>query len=199
MKKLVIYLHGKGGNAEEAEHFKPLFPDCDVIGFDYRSQYPWEAKTEFPAFIDSFQENYDSVFLLANSIGAYFALSSLSEQNIKKAWFISPIVDMEKLIQDMLLWAQVNEQDLEQQGEIRTSFQETLSWKYLCYVREHPLRWQIPTSVLYGEKDNLTSYATIQHFCEQTKADLTLMQNGEHWFHTDDQLAFLDAWLQKQQ
>lgn len=35
MKKSVIYIHGKGGNAEEAEHYKPLFKDYDVIGFDY--------------------------------------------------------------------------------------------------------------------------------------------------------------------
>ena len=35
MKELVIYVHGKGGEAEEAEHYKPLFPKSDVIGFDY--------------------------------------------------------------------------------------------------------------------------------------------------------------------
>ena len=38
MKELVIYVHGKGGEAEEAEHYKPLFPKSDVIGFDYKSQ-----------------------------------------------------------------------------------------------------------------------------------------------------------------
>ena len=37
MKKLVIYVHGKGGNADEANHYKPLFPDFDVIGFDYKA------------------------------------------------------------------------------------------------------------------------------------------------------------------
>ena len=35
MDKAVIYIHGKGGNAEEAIHYKPLFSDCDVIGLDY--------------------------------------------------------------------------------------------------------------------------------------------------------------------
>ena len=47
MSRLVIYIHGKGGNAEEAEHYKSLFSENDVIGFDYRSQNPWEAKGEF--------------------------------------------------------------------------------------------------------------------------------------------------------
>ena len=34
MDKAVIYIHGKGGNAEEAIHYKPLFSNCDVIGLD---------------------------------------------------------------------------------------------------------------------------------------------------------------------
>ena len=33
MKRLVIYVHGKGGNANEAEHYKPFFAESDVIGF----------------------------------------------------------------------------------------------------------------------------------------------------------------------
>ena len=44
MAKTIIYIHGKGGNAEEAIHYKPLFGNCDVIGFDYESQTPWEAR-----------------------------------------------------------------------------------------------------------------------------------------------------------
>ena len=48
MDKAVIYIHGKGGDAEEALHYKSLFSDCDVIGLDYTAQFPWEAKEEFP-------------------------------------------------------------------------------------------------------------------------------------------------------
>ena len=47
MKNLVIYIHGKGGNADEALHYKRLFPNCDVTGFDYKSNTPWDAKKEF--------------------------------------------------------------------------------------------------------------------------------------------------------
>ena len=49
-KDVCIYVHGKGGSAEEAGHYRPLFPNDEVIGFDYRAQTPWEAKKEFPAF-----------------------------------------------------------------------------------------------------------------------------------------------------
>ena len=34
MKNIVIYVHGKGGSAEEAAHYKKLFPEAEVIGFD---------------------------------------------------------------------------------------------------------------------------------------------------------------------
>ena len=50
MKNIVIYVHGKGGSAAEAEHYRQLFPDSEVIGFDYHAQTPWEAKEEFPEF-----------------------------------------------------------------------------------------------------------------------------------------------------
>ena len=47
MKRIIIYIHGKGGNAEEANHYRPLFTGSDVIGFDYSSQNPWDAQIEF--------------------------------------------------------------------------------------------------------------------------------------------------------
>lgn len=78
------------------------------------------------------------------------------------ALFVSPIVDMEDLIGRMMQQANVTEEQLKAAGEIPTTFGETLSWPYLCWVREHPLRWRIPTQVLYGEADELTSYAVLR-------------------------------------
>lgn len=195
MKQLVIYIHGKGGNSEEAEHYKSLFPESDIIGFDYKSQNPWEAKKEFPAFYDLCSKEYNSIILIANSIGAFFALSSLADKQIDKALLISPIVDMEKLISDMLIWANISEKELEERKEIITDFGETLYWEYLCYVRKYPIKWDIQTYILYGEKDNLTSFETISEFANRVDSSLVVMQNGEHWFHTDEQMAFLYNWV----
>ena len=41
MKDLIFYIHGKGGSAAESEHYKPLFPDCEVKGLDYQTFTPW--------------------------------------------------------------------------------------------------------------------------------------------------------------
>lgn len=195
MKRLVIYVHGKGGNAEESTHYQPLFAESDVIGIDYKSQNPWEAKNEFSCFYDLHSKGYDSVILIANSIGAFLSMNALSDKRIEKAYFISPIVNMEKLIADMLMWSNVTEDELCSKKEIQTDFGETLSWEYLCYVREHPIVWTVPTHILYGEKDNLTSYETISEFAHRIGATLTAMKNGEHWFHTKEQMKFLDNWI----
>ena len=144
MNNIVVYVHGKGGSAEEAEHYKALFPDSEVIGFDYLAQTPWEAKEEFPSFFAGLRRRCGSLTLIANSIGAFFSLSSLDETLVEKAYLISPVVDMEKLIGNMMLWANVTERELAEKQEIPTAFGETLSWKYLCYVREHPFRGASP-------------------------------------------------------
>lgn len=197
MNKSVIYIHGKGGSAAEAEHYEELFPDSDVIGFDYKAQTPWEAKKEFADFFDFHRSRYDYMVLIANSIGAFFALHTLADRKIDKALLISPVVDMENLIGNMMLWANVSEQELSEKREIATNFGETLSWEYLCYVRKNPIKWNIPTCILYGENDNLTSLETVSRFSDKIGAALTVMPNGEHWFHTESQMRFLDNWVKK--
>ena len=111
--------------------------------------------------------------------------------------FISPIVDMQELITNMTIVAHVTPEELEKQQEIKTSCGETLSWKYLSYVKAHPIVWHIPTHILYGGKDTLTSLKTISSFVKRINASLTVMENGEHWFHTTEQMQFLDDWLKR--
>ena len=122
-------------------------------------------------------------------------MNALSKMKIKKAFFISPIVDMEKVILNMMTLSNVSEQLLKEKQTINTSFGETLSWNYLNYVRKHPIKWNIPTEILYGENDYLTSLETISDFAKNNNAGLTVMKNGEHWFHTKEEMDFLDQWI----
>ena len=195
MRHLVVYVHGKGGSAGEAEHYKPLFDGCDVVGFDYRAQTPWEAREEFPRFFESLRSNCDSLTLIANSIGAFFSMTSLSARHVDRAFFISPVVDMEALIADMMARANVTEDELRAKKEIPIGFGETLSWDWLCDVRRHPVQWTVPTRILYGECDFLTTPETMSSFAARVNAPLTVMPRGEHWFHTPEQMAFLDNWI----
>ena len=196
MNQAILYIHGKGGSASEAEQYKQFFPGFDVIGVDYDGYLPWEVREQIKAQYDGLCESYGHISVIANSIGAYFTMLALHDRKVKKALFISPILDMERLIRDMMSWAGVTEQQLREQGEIATDFGETLSWEYLCFARENPVRWDIPTEILYAGRDNLTSRQTVERFAKEHNAALSVMENGEHWFHTNEQLAFLYSWVE---
>lgn len=197
LKNVILYVHGKGGSAKEAELYKKLFPGYAVKGLNYLSNTPWEFKNEIAAVLDELSNEYEHMILVANSIGAFYMISSGRGDKFEKAFFISPIVDMERLICDMMMWANVTETELKEKGRIKTDFGEELSWEYLSYVRKHPIKWNVSTEILYGSKDNLTSEKTITDFAKKHNAGLTIMDDGEHWFHTDEQMEFLQNWIKE--
>ena len=188
MKRAILYIHGKGGSAAEADRFRAVCPGFDMLGVDYQGELPWEAAPQIVAAYDAARRN---------SIGAYFAMLALGDQAPDRALFVSPVLDMERLILDMMGWAGVSEQALREQGEIPTDFGEKLSWAYLCYVREHPIAWRVPTEILYAGGDHLVSRQSVERFAAAHGAGLTVLEGGEHWFHTEAQLAFLDGWLRR--
>lgn len=195
MEKGLIYIHGKGGTAEEADHYRRLLPNYDVVGLDYKAKTPWEAKKEFSCFYDVFSQQHSEVNIVANSIGAFFAMNAFIDKKIEKAYLISPIVNMENLIINMMKRENITERQLKEQGSIETVSGEILSWEYLSWVRKHPVCWNVPSKILYGSKDNLQSLDTIQTFADKTCSTVTVMKDGEHWFHTEEQMKFLDDWI----
>ena len=174
MKNAVIYVHGNGGNVEEANHYKQFFDDdFEIIGFDYKSLKPWDTKIEFINYFNSIISKYNKIYLIANSIGAYFSLISLADMPIEKAMLISPIVDMERIILNMMKCESITEDELILKKEIETSFGESLSWQYLSYVRKNTIHWDIPTNILFADNDNMTSIETITNFANKIHANLT--------------------------
>ncbi len=173
----------------------PCFPGWRVTRLDYRAQTPWEVREEFLAYFKAARRDGTKVLVIANSIGAFFAMQALDETRVDRALFVSPVVDMERLIETMMAGEGITEPELRQRGEIKTEFGETLSWRYLQDVRQHPIRWRVPTAILYGSGDALMPRETVEAFARRTGATLTVMEGGEHWFHTKAQMQFLDAWV----
>ena len=95
----------------------------------------------------------------------------------------------------MISWAGTSELELEGKKIIPVDFGDDLSWDYLIYVRNNRISWQVPTEILYGSTDNLQSIETIRAFAMVNRSGLTIMQGGEHWFHIDEQMEFLDNWV----
>ena len=193
----MIYIHGKGGTASASEQFRTFFPDYDIYGFDYKSDNPWEAESEYKEYFLKMAEKYTSITVLASSLGAYFLMVSGADVMIQKALFVSPIVDMEHLIRDRMKQADVSDEVLKAKSTIYLSEGVVLSWDYLVWVRNHPIVWNVPTYILFGEKDHFQSLDTMETFAKEIGADLTVMPDGEHWFHTNEQTEFRKKWLNK--
>ena len=197
MRKAMLYIHGKGGSAEEVTLFRPFCAGYDVRGIDLTDFTPWESAGQIRAAFNEMREECSRVSILANSIGAWLAMCALHDCPVERAFFISPVLDMENLILGMMKQACVTEADLRERREVRTDFGETLSWKYLSFVRGHPVRWSVPTEILCAEHDALLPHETFVRFVRTHDARLTVMPGGEHWFHTPEQMAFLGAWLRE--
>ena len=195
MAGCVVYVHGRGGSASEAEHYRGLFKDFDVYGFDHKAQSLREASAEFPPYFIELRRKYEEIILIANSIGAYYSMYTLGEGVISRAFLISPVADMEGLIIGMMKACGVGEEQLRNEGIIPTPFGEELRWEELCYVREHPPKPFAPTEILYGDGDELSSLEAVERLSRELNAGLTVMKGGEHWFHTPEQMAFLDNWI----
>ena len=200
-----LFLQGQMGCKEEAEDFAQVVCpkgvqvlSVDLPGHGERRDRgeeltPWAAAPEIRAVWDWAGQHWKVLSLRTNSIGAYFAMLAVDAPD--RALLVSPILNMEGLIHTMMGWAGVTEEELQKRGEIATSFGQTLSWEYLCWVREHPVHeWTCPIHILYASGDNMTPRRTVDGFVSGHDARLTVMDGGEHWFHTPEQLAVLREW-----
>ena len=207
-KSVYIYVHGKKSDKEEAQYFaeKATAKGFQVLSFDlpehgYRkhenySCMIWNGVNDLCIIGQYVQQNWSDIYLYGSSIGAYFSLLAYKDLPIRKCLFLSPILDMERLIQNIMKWFDVSEQDLKERQEIPTPMGETLYWDYYCYVQENPVnKWSAPTAILCGSEDNLTERAVFEDFSKRFDCKLTVLEGGEHWFNTERQLTFLDSWL----
>lgn len=207
-KKLYLYIHGQGGYKEEAEMFSKIvnqygwqvlsidLPEHGERKNEINSFDPWHVVPELSMIMEYAKSKWEKISLFANSIGAWFSMLSFEKENFWNCLFVSPVVDMKKLIAKMMNWANVSETQLEKERIIPTDFGQTLSWEYWQYVLAHPiLKWKIPTKILYGEKDHLVDRQIIEEFAYKFNCDLTIMENGEHWFHTKQQLDVMHKWI----
>ena len=202
-----LFLHGKQGCKEEGLDFAELacpkgWQVCSIDMPEHGQRQggpeqlvPWTVVPELEAVMNYARSHWSQVALRANSIGTWFAMQAFAKTPPVRSLFVSPILDMAELIRTMMGWAGVTEADLEARGEIATSFGEILSWRYRQYAMDHPItRWDSPTAVLCGGLDNLTPCSTAEAFAVRFHADLTVMEDGEHWFHTPEQLDVLRRW-----
>ena len=154
--------------------------------------------SDLETIIEYAKSNYSEINLFACSMGAYFSLLSFKDEEIKNSIFLSPVVNMKIIIENMMKFSNVSYEKLKQEKIIKTNFGQDLNFDYYEFVKNHPIeKWNSNTKILYGENDNLQSENLIKEFSKKYKCELTIMKNGEHFFHTPDQLEFYKKWIDK--
>lgn len=205
--KVYLFVHGKCGSKEDAQNFAEIVCDkgFQVLSIDLPEHgerrnnaeklVPWEVVPELQGVLSYAKQHWQSVSLYAVSIGAYFSLLAFQKEHFANCLFLSPVLNMVALIEKMMGWAAVSTAQLQAEKEIPTDFGEVLSWAYYTYAKEHPINtWSSPTAILYAGQDNLTDRRTVTDFADVFGCSLQIYEDGEHWFHTDEQLTVLRNW-----
>lgn len=208
--QVCLFLHGQSGHKEEGERFAQIAnpKGWQVVAIDLPQHgqrqggaepfLPWVVVPELEQVWQELQGRWKRIALRANSIGAWLAMLALAGKPVDTCLFVSPVVDMENLIQTMMTWAGVTEERLEREREIPTDFGQTLSWDYLKYVRQHPVHaLSAHTNILYGDQDNLVPEPVVECFARAEGAHLTVYPGGEHWFHTPEQMKVMGTWEER--
>ncbi|MGN0144574.1 MAG: alpha/beta hydrolase, partial [Clostridium sp.] len=55
--------------------------------------------------------------------------------------------------------------------------------------------WNVPTYILYGEKDDLCEKDVILKFTDKFSCKLKIDKEAEHYFHTPEQMMSFKEWL----
>lgn len=211
-EKVIIAVHGNLSHKEDIP-IKLLAEDAtkkgyQVLSFDLPehgdrksgavSCKVKECVEELKIIMEYVGERWKNVLLFANSMGAYFSLIAYRNVDLEKALFLSPVVDMGRIIENMMKWFNVTEERLEKEQTISTPIGQNLYWDYYCYVKQNPIcNWDTPTAILYADKDELVQEDTINDFAEKFDCEVTIANNAEHYFHTDEHLEQLKKWLNK--
>ena len=207
--KVYLCVHGKMSSKESAEGIASIAEQrgYQTISFDLPGHGErqnentrcdiWNGRHDLTVIGDYVFTNWKEVSLYACSLGAYFCLNAYNTRNIKKCLFQSPILDMEYLIKQMLVWFEISEERLAREKEIDTPI-DILSWDYYQYVKEHPVqKWNIETNILFAGRDTLQSLEIVKDFVTQYNCVLTLSENSEHPFMGEEDGPIVDQWLQE--
>jgi len=174
-----LFIHGNGGSKQEARAFAEVVVPLgyQVIGIDLPvMEGPEKVLSILEQVKQYLKANYKSISIRANSIGAWYSLLAFEGEEIEQALFVSPLLDMKTFIECM-----------EQRDEA-----------YYEWVVNHPItKWSAETYILRPAIDLVVNENVYQSFLSSHKCQVEIVDGGEHWFHTPEQLAALSQWENK--
>ena len=212
-KRLLIEVHGNYSGKEDtviammaqtavSAGYRALSFDLPMHGERQDDNYecnPQNCVSDLKAVYDYAETISSEISLFACSIGAYFSLLAYHDLDLEQILFLSPVVNMERLIDNMMKKYGISEERLNTEGRIQLPEGQVLDYNYYRYVKDNPVsfEWRSPTSILYGSKDDLSEWKEISKFSSRYKAPVTVLEGEEHFFHTDEQLRAFDSWAKE--
>ena len=205
--KVYLCVHGKMSSKESAEGIAKIAEQrgYQTISFDLPGHGErqnedkrcdiWNGIHDLTVIGEYVFAHWKEVSLYACSLGAYFSLNAYYRRDIKKCLFQSPILDMEYLIKQMMVWFEISEERLAREKEIDTPI-DIVTWDYYQYVKEHPIqKWDIVTNILFAGRDTLQSLEIVKEFVNKFNCVLTLSENSEHPFMGEGDEEIVEQWL----
>ena len=179
-----------------------------VISFDLpqhgdrkATSTPFEPKNcvdDLNIILTYVKQSWSTISLFACSIGAYFSLQAFKKETFKQSLFLSPIVDMRQMIEKIMNIEDITITRLKVEKKIITKIGQTLDWDYYQFVLQNPIViWNNKTAILYGSLDDQCEYSLINKFVEKYHCEFDIIEAGEHFFHTEEQLTQFTNWLEK--
>ena len=125
--KVIIAVHGNMSNEEATSK------GYQVLSFDLPEHGERKLDTAYlckvqncvkdlKSIIEYAKTSYNEINLWACSMGAYFSLLAYKDEKIKQCLFLSPVVNMKIIIDNMMLWSNTTEEELMKKKEIKTDF-----------------------------------------------------------------------------
>ena len=122
--KVFIAIHGNMSNKEdkviEILANKVTNKGYQLISFDLPEHGERKIDTNYlckvqncvndlKQIIEYAKVNYNEINIWACSIGAYFSLLAYKDEDLKQCLFLSPVVNMKIIIENMMLWSNTTE------------------------------------------------------------------------------------------
>ncbi len=68
-------------------------------------------------------------------MGAYFSLLAYNHFPLRQCLFLSPVLDMDRIIKNMMTWFSVSDERLKVEKEISTPIGQTLDWVIIAMLK----------------------------------------------------------------
>lgn len=212
-EKVVLAVHGMGSYKRDV----PIRIIADisqrygyqVLSFDlpkhgervYDNTIPFKIQNcvkELEEIYEYVKKKWKIISLFSCSIGSFFSLLAYKDKKIKSAFFLAPIFNIEDFYDKYMLIFGITDMMLEEEKEIEIPLGYTLDWDEYSYVKENPInRWNIPSWILCGEKDEVCSVEINNAFAKKFDCHLEVLKKSEHYFFEMYQLKKLRKTLEE--